>query len=115
MRLLEVALSSNPRLQGVRMASMDFTDWMETMRALFSLESCRQLLSLGLDDNKNFGFKDKVRRSKCINTTLGNFPALERLDLSYNLLKGALNGILPRLRLTYLNVTKCYLLEEDLQ
>ena len=39
MRLLEVSLSSNPRLQGVRMARMEFNDWMETMTAVSSIES----------------------------------------------------------------------------
>ena len=50
MRLLEVSVSSNRRLQGVRMASMDCNDWMETMRAVSSLESCQHLVSLGLND-----------------------------------------------------------------
>ena len=44
MRLLEVSLSSNPRLQGVRMASMDFTDWMKNMRAVSSLELYQHLV-----------------------------------------------------------------------
>ena len=122
MRLLEVSLSSNRRLQGVRMASMDCTDWMETMRAVSSLESCQHLVSLGLDLNDkliHFTPSTQVHRSKCINTALGNLPSLERLDLSLNVMSGALRyvrrRVLHSLRLTYLNVTDCGLVLEDLE
>ena len=116
MRLLEVSVSSNRRLQGVRMASMDCNDWMETMRAVSSLESCQHLVSLGLND-KVFQFTANTQdhRSKCINTALVNLPCLERLDLSYNVMSGALKGILLCLRLTYLDVSKCELVFEDLR
>ena len=116
MRLLEVYLSFNPRLQGLRMASMDFNDWIETMRAVSSIESCRNLVSLGLNINVLYlEFTNQGYRSKFINTALGNLPSLERLDLSYNAMFGPLKGILPHLRLSYLNVSCCYLLCEDLQ
>ena len=116
MRLLEVSVSSNRRLQGVRMASMDCNDWTETMRAVSSLESCQHLVSLGLND-KVFQFTANTQdhRSKCINTALVNLPCLERLDLSYNVMSGALKGILLCLRLTYLDVSKCGLVFEDLR
>ena len=116
MRLLEVYLSFNPRLRGLRMASMDFNDWIETMRAVSSIESCRNLVSLGLNINVLYlEFTNQGYRSKFINTALGNLPSLERLDLSYNAMFGPLKGILPHLRLSYLNVSCCYLLCEDLQ
>ena len=116
MRLLEVSVSSNRRLQGVRMASMDCNDWTETMRAVSSLESCQHLVSLGLND-KVFQFTANTQdhRSKCINTALVNLPCLERLDLSHNVMSGALKGILLCLRLTYLDVSKCGLVFEDLR
>ena len=83
MRLLEVYLSFNPRLRGLRMASIDFNDWIETMRAVFSIESCRNLVSLGLNINVLYlEFTNQGYRSKFINTALGNLPSLERLDLS---------------------------------
>ena len=118
MRLLEVSLSSNPRLQGVRMAGMECTDWMEIMRAVLSIQLCQHLVSLGLDcQDKLFHFtpNTQVHRSKCINKALVNLRSLERLDLSYNVMSGILKGILPGLSLSYLNVTNCVLMVEDLQ
>ena len=95
---------------------MDFNDWIETMRAVSSIESCRNLVSLGLNINVLYlEFTNQGYRSKFINTALGNLPSLERLDLSYNAMFGPLKGILPHLRLSYLNVSCCYLLCEDLQ
>ena len=116
MRLVEVFLSSNPRLQGVRMARMEFNDWMETMTAVSSIESCRNLVSLGLNNNLLYlESTNQGYRSKFINRALGNVPSLERLDLICNVMFGALNGILLHMRLSYLNVSCCYLLCEDLQ
>ena len=91
---------------------------METMRAVLSLQSCQHLVSLSLDfDDKLFHFtpNTQVHRSKCINTALGKLPSLKRLDLSLNVMSGALRGILHSLRLTYLNVTDCDLVLEDLE
>ena len=58
---------------------------------------------------------EQVRRGKCIDTALGNILSPERLDLSLNVMSGALRGILHSLRLTYLNVTDCDLVLEDLE
>ena len=118
MRLLELSLFSNPGLQGVRMAGMECTDWMEIMRAVLSIQLCQHLVSLGLDcQDKLFHFtpNTQVYRSKCINKALVNLRSLERLDLSYNVMSGILKGILPGLSLSYLNVTNCVLMVEDLQ
>ena len=62
---------------------------------------------------------EQVRRGKCIDTALGNLLSPERLDLSLNVMSGALRyvrrRVLHSLRLTYLNVTDCGLVLEDLE
>ena len=62
---------------------------------------------------------EQVRRGKCIDTALGNLLSPERLDLSLNVMSGGLRyvrcRVLHSLRLTYLNVTDCGLVLEDLE